>query len=156
MHRGNERILPLNVDAKGLRFASAPSLCMCLSACVCTSECIKLGVHPSLSFPFLSSSAKISFGHVRWSEKKKKGKGKRERRKSGPFWRNMAHINLEILLYLIWTKLCWSELTVLGVRAQRHRQPRWARIRQCCAARSDRSVTAATAGNINPGSVWAP
>lgn len=49
------------------------------------------------------------FGHV-YNIKKKKNPGRR-RRKKGPFWGNMARINLEILFYFIWTKLLvWTHL----------------------------------------------
>lgn len=47
------------------------------------------------------------FGHV-YNIKKNPG---RRRRKKGPFWGNMARINLEILFYFIWTKLLvWTRL----------------------------------------------
>lgn len=74
------------------------------------------------SFLLLSFHPKPNvFGHVR--REKKAG---RRRRKQGQFWGNMAHINLEILFYLIWTKL------LLWTRCPRRAgteppQPRWAR-----------------------------
>lgn len=75
-----------------------------------------------LSFLLLSFHPKPNvFGHVRCEKK-----AGRRRRKKGQFWGNMAHINLEILFYLIWTKL------LLWTRCPRRAgteppQPRWAR-----------------------------
>lgn len=63
------------------------------------------------------------FGHVYNIKKKNPG---RRRRKKGPFWGNMARINLEILFYLIWTKLlAWTRCPQRA--GTQPPQPRWAR-----------------------------
>lgn len=72
---------------------------------------------------FLSSSARCFWTCVQYKKKKNPG---RRRRKKGPFWGNMARINLEILFYLIWTKLLvWTRCPQRA--GTQPPQPRWAR-----------------------------
>lgn len=80
---------------------------------------------PNLFFSstlFLSSAARCFWTCTIY---KKKNPGRR-RRKKGPFWGNMAGINLEILFYLIWTKLLvWTRCPQKAGTLPP--QPRWAR-----------------------------
>lgn len=79
---------------------------------------------PNLFFSstlFLSSAARCFWTCTIY----KKNPGRR-RRKKGPFWGNMAGINLEILFYLIWTKLLvWTRCPQQA--GTQPPQPRWAR-----------------------------
>lgn len=79
--------------------------------------------YPNLFFfymsPFICSQMFLDMCTI------KKNPGRR-RRKKGPFWGNMARINLEILFYLIWTKLLvWTRCPQRA--GTQPLQPRWAR-----------------------------